>query len=281
MRGEFTMLNSIFSFLLHDEGRPVAPVNMQAAGQLELYFTIGCLIVLVAVIAFMVYHWKKTKSPMGLLMLGGGIIAILTEVIYDLVGYVWFPTHGSIFTVFNCFGVSLPLWVAIGYSWFTGGGSFFAYSQFEKGVTAKKVVILYLIFMIADIILECTGCSIGTYIYYGNQPFRLFGFPMWWGISNGLNPVVIGFVVYMLKPYLKGVRSLLILWIVPCTAVAVVTFTTWIVWLPLGRQDSSLVTHIASIIVFITTWLFLYVIAKVAPKFSPREKYVEAVKCLK
>ena len=38
------------------------------------------------------------------------------------------------------------------------------------------------------------GLVIGNiYTYYGNQPFEVFGFPLWMAATNSLVPVVIGF----------------------------------------------------------------------------------------
>ena len=52
------------------------------------------------------------------------------------------------------------------------------------------------------------------YMYYGWHPFRLLGFPLFWGWVNGTGMLMVGFLMHLIVPHLKGWMKLQLLLIV-------------------------------------------------------------------
>ncbi len=68
----------------------------------------------------------------------------------------------------------------------------------------KELFRLWALDCVVDIALETPGILAGTYLYYGKQPFDLWGFPIWWGFVNPVMPMVAGALIYKLRPHLTS-----------------------------------------------------------------------------
>ena len=81
-----------------------------------------------------------------------------------------------------------------------------AYMVFSRGTTARVIWLWFLIPMTADLILEesLLGISDELYAYYGSQPLRLHGFPLWWAPLNTAGIFLNAVVMTLLGPRLRG-----------------------------------------------------------------------------
>ncbi|MCC5422248.1 hypothetical protein [Clostridium botulinum] len=116
------------------------------------------------------------------------------------------------------FGVRLPLFIMIEYTAFAVV-SYGAYRMFKNGITKKQLWGVWIILMSADILFEMPFTSHAAFVYYGFTPFQIFGFPPWWGWINGTAFILIGFILWLVEPILRGWRRLFILFI-PLTSIA-------------------------------------------------------------
>lgn len=226
--------------------RPLPPIDMVGNKNLELLFGIGCVVVFFLFIYFAFHYWFSKKSPVGILMLLGGVLTCTLEPFCDYVGLLWFPTIDTLFPpLFQGFGVSVPWWVAVGYTWYVGGMSFYSFKRFKKGITKKEMAKLIASIAVADIVLETIGLNLGVYTYYGNQPFQILGMPWWWSLSGGFMCVGIGALVYKYEANFKGIRSLMIIPLVPAGFVMFVGWITWPVWVALDSGAGYFFTYLA------------------------------------
>jgi len=227
-------------------GRPLPPVDMVGVKNLEVFFGIGVVLVLILFIYLAVRYWISNKSPVGVLMLLGGVLTCTLEPFTDYIGLLWFPTKNTLFpAILHGFGVSVPWWVAVGYTWYVGGMSFYAYKRFENGITNGQLAKLVGLIALADIVLETTGLNLGVYTYYGNQPFQILGFPWWWPLTGGLMCVGIGSLVYKYKKQFTGIASLLIIALVPAGFTMFVGWVSWPIWVALDSGAGYFYSYLA------------------------------------
>lgn len=91
----------------------VFPRTPQTVAEIVLW------LVVVAFVAFAVHQWRRTGSPLGLVMLAGGGIALLNEPLDDILGLVHHPRPGQD-VVFETMG-PIPHWGLPTYIIFFGG----------------------------------------------------------------------------------------------------------------------------------------------------------------
>lgn len=231
--------------LLRDVPRPPVDMAMPATNTIVVVLNFA---VLLAVLVVIVRIAIRDKSSLGLLMMLGAAIGSLQEPIYDIMGSVWYPAdlHGS---TFHAFGISIPWWLLPAYGWYIGGLGFLVYKVLQRpDVERKRIWQLYGLFWLANFALEMPGLNLHVYEYYGNQPLKLFGFPLWMSMSNAVMPIVLGALVNQLEPILRGRRSLLIVPIVPMVIGSCQISVAWPMWLALNAGQPGIVAQFAAIV---------------------------------
>jgi hypothetical protein len=86
-------------------------------------------------------------------------------------------------------------------------------TAFRKGATRKAMWAAIGIFGVLNVLLELPMLHSGLYVYYGDQPLRIGGFPLSWLVINSLGAVFSATVITRLGWFLAGPRQLLIIFI--------------------------------------------------------------------
>jgi len=196
---------------------PLPPFDMTMPRTPQTIFLAANFLVALIALALAERYRRKSGSPYGYLFLLGGALAVFNEPVVDILGLCWFPSIGTL-GLLKAWGVTIPLYLLPVYCWYVGGQAFYAFTRFEARITVRGVFKLYGTFALINVLLEVPGLNIGVYTYYGNQPFELFGFPLWWTIGNALMPIVMAAAVFLLRPYLTGWRRLVVIPLGPVAA---------------------------------------------------------------
>jgi hypothetical protein len=222
---------------------PQPPFDMKMGATAQAIFTVGQFLPFI-ILTIVAIRWsRQRKTPIPLLFIVGGGLAIFLEPVVDVLGLCFFPRHGQ-WRLFEAFGRPIPLFLVV-YFWYVGGQGMLAWRRFEEGVTKRDVWRLYAIFMIVNVILESPGIWMNIYTYYGKQPFDFWGFPLWWAPINAGMPIVAAALVYRLRPYLTGWRVLGVAALVPMADGLTNGASAWPTWVALNTQLPSAVTWTA------------------------------------
>ena len=240
---------------------PLPPTDWVVMSQeYQQMFTMMQIPLVVLCAAFCIWGAVKHKSLVPIWLFLGGGIAYINEPFLNAVGLCWYPPEGMV-SVFESIGRPVPLFGFLAYVWFFGGGCFLVYHLMSKGMTTAKIWRLYAILVVAETLLEIPGLNMEhVYTYYGNQPFVLFKFPVWWAFVNAGTPMVTGALVYKILPYIKTVFR-------PVTIYAVSLSNTMVMYgagLPvvftLNTDAGLLATHIAGAFTISLACFFIYVV---------------------
>jgi hypothetical protein len=194
---------------------PVAPVELPAPAGLSWTFTVLCVAFLLVSVAYCGWLARRGES-MGLLMLVGGLLAATFEPFADYVGLLWFADDNVAVTI-NLMGRHIPLYVVVGYAFFFGLQAFIDYRAIGLGMNSKYFVGSFVFAWVFDFALQATGATFGLYQYYGNNPFRVFGAPVWWFTIDGIAPMLIALLLFALRHRMVGWGRLLPVVVVPAT----------------------------------------------------------------
>jgi hypothetical protein len=183
------------------------------------------LVVAGFVIAALV-SWSRSKQPTFLLLLVGGYICSFNEPLIDFLCHCFFPADGWIgHTVFNR---SIPVWVILAYVVFYGGLTYVLSAAFKSGVTRRTLWISIGIWGALNLAMEIPLLQSNLYVYYGDQPFMVGGFPLSQLVFNAFGSLLGAAAITRLSWFFTGARRLLLL------AVPFVTFmSSWAVGMPL------------------------------------------------
>jgi hypothetical protein len=202
---------------------PVPPPHdfvVNQAGQAILTYAQILPVTVCLVISFRLL--LRHRDPAMLLCLFGGLVAGLCEPLLDVSTNTWLgsPEQGQWYA-FNTLGHSFPLWTLGSYTWYVGGQAFLVYYLLRSRGLAGGRRILWLCFglsVVTDFLLEEPGMALGAYMYYGPQALKPLHLPLFWLAANSAIPVVLGVVLYMLRPRLTRWKALLIVALGPIIA---------------------------------------------------------------
>jgi hypothetical protein len=191
--------------------------------------TIITVVLAVAVAGFVVaalVSWRRTKRPIFLLLLAGGYICSFNEPLIDFLCHCFFPADGWVgHTVFNR---SIPIWVILAYVVFYGGLTYALSAAFRSGVTRRALWTSIGIWAALNLAMEIPLLQSNLYVYYGDQPFMVGGFPLSQLVFNAFGSLLGAVAVTRYSWFFTGVRQLLLL------VVPFVTFmSSWAVGMPL------------------------------------------------
>jgi hypothetical protein len=235
---------------------PQPPVDAVMPKTAETIFNIFIFIPLGIALALAVRKLAKGQGPLLLYCILGGALAASFEPVVDVLGLVFLKERGALGT-FTILDRTMPLYICFVYPWYVGGLGYLASKLFKRGVTMRDLFLLWAIDFLVDIFLESPGILAGTYLYYGHQPFNIWGFPLWWGFVNPVMPMVAGALIFHIRPHLNTSWKLLA--VIPCVPMAdgiANGATAWPMWAALNQADVSYVwTYLAS---FVTLGLALF-----------------------
>jgi hypothetical protein len=202
-----------------------------------IFTTISCAI-LAAFIVFAVHRWIQHRDGVPAMFLAGGALASLFEPILDVNGGVWYTETGGIVPL-TLLGIRMHLFIFTSYVWIIGGQAYLCWRAFDQRWPLPKFVRLIVFVELTDIVTELVGVGFGTYGYFGNQPFQVFGFPLWYSIVNTVGPLIAGASYYLGRPHLRGWHSPLGLLMVSIGLSASYCLCGWPLWIGL-QQDAPL-----------------------------------------
>lgn len=170
----------------------------------ELTFTLACAAVVVIGLVAMLVHWRRSGSPVGVLVLVGGMLACVQEPMVDTLGNMYIPP--SHYTLFTTYGREMPWFAPFGYGLYFGIPMFLYIRAAQRGAGRAYFQKLFAGSFALEMVFELIAVNGNFYTYYGEQPFRLFGLPLHWMTLNMAAAWVAGAAVYKALPHLAGWR---------------------------------------------------------------------------
>lgn len=214
--------------------------------------------------------WRswQARSFVPILIFAGGGIAYLAEPLVNVLGLVWFPQQG-IDEIWGSLGRKVPVFGFFAYLWFLGGMSYVIYERMLRGITARGIWLFFAGFVVLECCLEIPGLNIGAFAYYGNQPFVVFKFPVWWAFCNSVGPIVAGALCYRILPLTPTPLRFLAIYAV-CLSNALAMMGAGLpTFFALNTTASPFITHLAGAVTIGLTLFFIYLVTLVVRRDSP------------
>lgn len=175
----------------------------------EDIFTLLAGVPMVAVFIVAIVFALRRKDPLLLYCFIGGGLASFFEPVADLLSMLYFPAINQN-TAFTTFDQPIPWALVFAYPWYIGGQGYITFRALEKGLPALRIWQLWLAFMLSDVLLESAGVIMGFHVYYGNQPFNFWGFPLWMAAYQSVMPLAAGALIYTAKKHIGSGWKLMV-----------------------------------------------------------------------
>ena len=193
-----------------DSFKPPVMPSIPAPPGVGIYLLVTVLIALAILVWWALSEERKQRGAiLPLLMFGTSLSCIVVESVFDNIVLYWWPSDNP-YALFSSFGRKVPWSAVIAYGWYFCGISYFIYRRFERGVTMRGALGLYLFAFAVDWLAMSIAEWTGQSGFYGQQPFHPFGNPLWFSFMDAAGGFAIGAALYALVPHLNGARRLLI-----------------------------------------------------------------------
>jgi hypothetical protein len=203
----------------------------------------------------------------------GGLVAGLAEAFFDANSLLWWPKNIPL-PIFTAYGVQVPAYVLWGYSLFLGVGCWVVYETIRDGRGARGVWTVAAVFFVADLIYEIPFSTLHLYRYYGPQPFKLGGFPLYWAFLNSMVVIVGGWMFWAVRGRLVGWGQIAGL-VIPMFALGPLCGAAWPTFLALHASVAQPMRWVAALFTMgVSAWI-VQLVADVADDAAIDERNAE------
>lgn len=191
----------------------IVPMPVMAAPQQAgAAFLIGTVAIMAAILLWWALGGERARKGwvLPLTFAGTALSAVMIEPIYDNTLLYWYPDANRL-AFFRAFGRTIPWYVPLGYAWFFGGSGYLVYRVIEARASAARFWQLFAATVVIDWLAVSVCEWLGLSAFYGNQPFHLFGSPLWFSFCDATGGFVLGAALALFVPQLEGTRRLWLL----------------------------------------------------------------------
>lgn len=229
---------------------PVPPQGLAYPEAAQLVATIIAGTALAIVVLYALWDWRRTRSPLMLTFLVGGAVCYLNEPMVDLLGLVWYPRPGQ-WVAIDTFA-PVPWWGLFVYVAFFGAVPYLALrSMRERGVTVRSTWVWFGAFFVLDALIEQPIIHSGLYHYYGDPPFEILGFPLYWMFINAGGPMLESTILLLVPNWFRGPRAVLVIALGMITDAACSVSVGWPIFSGLNASAAQPVKYLAAVLTMI------------------------------
>lgn len=237
---------------------PHAPVDLTVSAANAMVALVALSVVAVVGLAFALADGARNRDVRFPAVFLGGLATCLLEPFADLLGLVWFPVNDQVHA-FTMLGIPVPLFVVIGYTNLFGLLPWIFLRTIERTPTRRRFWAVSGALLLAACGFEWLLLRTGAYVYYGNQPLNVWGYPMIWMTINTGACLLAALVLHRFRAQLTGARALAAIAVVPCADGAVMLGTGWPAFAAIHSDLAKPVVHLLGLLT-IGLGLVVYVV---------------------
>ncbi|MDO2970262.1 hypothetical protein [Mycobacteroides abscessus] len=216
-----------------------------------------------AALAWALWKLVKHHQVLPLVLFAAGLIAANIEPLGDLVGSIVYANDTPWFG-YTVMGRRMPAWILVGASSYVAIGGYIAYRYISQGRSLRDIFVLSAVYVgIPEIAIEMIWHYTGIIAYYGDNPTRVGGIPLYSIVQNTTLLPVYGIVIFYAVKYLKGPRLWLLVLLIPATTIGYIVGVSWPAYQAVQSSAPALVTWIAAAAVIATSILSTYLLLQI------------------
>lgn len=227
---------------------PLAPV-LHADHRAALIFVIAIYAGFAAGVVWALVKLVREREVLPVVLLVAGVIAANMEPLGDHVGLIVYAPDVPWFH-YTVMGRVMPSFILVGESTYVAFGSYYLYRLLNQGRSLRDIAFVSAVLVgIPEIIVEIGWQHWGIISYYGDNPTRIFGIPLYSMVQNSTLLPVFGVVTLLAVAHLRGARVLWLLIAIPGVTIGYIVGVSWPVYLAIQSSAPALVTWLCAVVV--------------------------------
>jgi hypothetical protein len=235
---------------------PVPPVlhsNRTAALAMVLALYAGFAVAVVFTIAKLA---RGEVLPVVLLV--AGFITCHIEPLGDHVGFIVYAPDIPWFHWWEM-GRQMPSFIFVGLVAYLVFGGYYAYRLVDHGASITRVAFISAVVVgIPEIVMEMLWHHWGIISYYGDNPTRILGVPLYTIVQNSALLPVLGVTIFAGVRYLPGARLLWLIPALPGVTIGYIVGTTWVAYQAIGSSAPAAVVWFGALYSCVTALAAAY-----------------------
>ncbi|MCC3312280.1 hypothetical protein [Nocardia africana] len=218
--------------------------------------------------------WKllRDREALPAILVVSGVIAANIEPLGDTVGTIMYAADIPWFH-YTIMGRSMPAFILVGCMPYVAMGGYYAYRYIERGRSLRDIVLLSAVWVgVPEIIAEMLLHHWGLIVYYGDNPTRIFGIPLYSIVQNTTLLPVYGIVIYFCVRYLRGANLLWLILFIPAVTIGYVVGVSWPAYQAVQSSAPWPVTWFACLVVCVTSLAVTYALLRIPVLRELRER---------
>jgi hypothetical protein len=246
---------------------PVPDESILLGATTNVIVTWICVATAVVCVTLALWEIAFRHSAVLLFCCIGGLFCNTVEPFWDVLGHLHFNQGNTV--VFRAFAqaafpIDYPLWAVLLYVQFGGFQCWVFYMMLKYRASKRLFWAVVGWQVVVNALIEIPLINADVYQYYGDQPFRLLGFPLWWVFTNFGE--LLGAVALLLLITRFGAKAApAAIFLVPAAFGAWELWTGWPVYAALNFDVNTIVKHVAVLVTGAVTLATLWAFARFMP----------------
>ncbi|MFX0578502.1 hypothetical protein [Nocardia nepalensis] len=222
------------------------PTEMVADNSAAWAWTIAAIIATAISLVLFPALAVRERRMLWIYLIIGGSLCFFLESPGDWLGATWYP-YNSPWVFVDVLNRPMPFYLLLTYASYFPLGFWMCYRVLKQGPSFRSIVMLWVGGAIVNCMVEITFTQLGAHNYYGNNPVRIFGLPLYSIIQNGAFPIFGGILLVHAHMYWRGRHEL---WLIPAIPVGFISFAvcaTWPMYLGLNLDLPTPLMWVAAI----------------------------------
>jgi hypothetical protein len=214
---------------------------------------------------------KRQHQLLPLYLFSAGALGVVLEPYTNVLGLAAYPEMGQA-TWFHSLGRDIPVYVGLIYLFYWAPMWIILTAWFEAGMARRTYWLMCTSLVVGALAVDVIAIHFGLWRFYGEQPLRIGGMPIWWAFANSHALVASAVILSMLLKVLPRNRRFLLVGLMPMIMVAVHTGGSVAATSTVGSTDHRTTTLIGTsvAIVLIVCLLWVYSLVVCRPAAMPR-----------
>lgn len=205
---------------------PTAPLDLTVSASNSMIPLVALGAVAAIGVVWSLVDWARTGRVRFFAVLVGGLATCQLEPFADVLGLVWFPEHDQAHA-FTSMGVPIPWWVVMGYICLFGLMTWASLRHLESNPSKRQFWVFSAGMLLTACVFEWLLLASHAYLYYGVQPLKVMGYPLYWMTLNSGACLLAALVMYRFGSFFAGYRAFATILLIPSADAAVMLVTGW------------------------------------------------------
>jgi hypothetical protein len=190
-------------------------------------------------VLFFFWHAITRRDPLMIFLgIAGGLTVFTLEPFTDVLGDAVFPEVNQIGWI-HALGRHIPAYVGLIYIFYWAPAWKLVAYRLQRGMQGLEYAAICAGLIVAACLIEVIPTHIALWTYYGAQPMRITGFPIWWAVANGHAVIASAVVLHFLLQVLPRSRRVLLVVIMPPVVLGVHTLGSVFAYLTIGSTAAT------------------------------------------